>query len=498
MADSKATADYSKEYEFVLSWLETIDSTPGSRDSTRPTKRRKTNKDQHHIGPQPRRADSTRRRSRNRIPTPSNSSSSLSPASSASPPVPNLPRDTIKIHNMAGSSRKRTRSISDVDSASASAPGDYDDQDAPFDPTPKASRKGHMLRGWRQDSRSGRSTPSLASSSMASGASSPTKQFRYAAKQDTGFQALNFEPNIARLPPSLQRLRQSLASISFGQDILPLDLQPEVQELGDFPSFAFYDPRTHPTQWRIPPTALVRRIVKRAVECDQDHEGESSWNMDVHSHMLDFAFRDGGSDLIDYRYWFATHPFLILSVFDAILTRCSTGAKLVTGYRPKGASSKAVDFCVCLKPPESSTEAQAIESCTRSRPGLSINHTDWGNFCKHPIALSIETKRQSEWDRALLQIGTWHSAQWRALQFDAPLKAIDCLPGVVVQGHSWCFVASTLEDGRSKLYHKLDIGGTDSHFAAYKLVMALQCLASWIDDTYWPAFKADILGRVPS
>ncbi|RKK66756.1 hypothetical protein BFJ68_g18577, partial [Fusarium oxysporum] len=28
----------------------------------------------------------------------------------------------------------------------------------------------------------------------------------------------------------------------------------------------------------------------------------------------------------------------------------------------------------------------------------------------------METKRQAEWEKALLQIATWHSAQWRALQ----------------------------------------------------------------------------------
>ncbi|KAJ3531063.1 hypothetical protein NM208_g9045 [Fusarium decemcellulare] len=198
--------------------------------------------------------------------------------------------------------------------------------------------------------------------------------------------------------------------------------------------------------------------------------------MDVHRRLLDFAFRDAdGADLLDYRY--------------------CTGAQIITEYKPKGAPSKTVDFCVVIKPPEQSTEAATIDSLTGTRPGLSINQTDWGNFNKHPIALSIETKRQSEWEKALLQIGTWHSAQWRALDCSDEGESIQCLPGIIVQGHAWYFVASTLEDGRSKLYHKLDIGGTDSHFGVYKLAMALQCLASWIEHTYWPAFKAQVLGQ---
>lgn len=164
-----------------------------------------------------------------------------------------------------------------------------------------------------------------------------------------------------------------------------------------------------------------------------------------------------------------------------------------------GAPSKTVDFCVCIKPNKSSPEAQAIETLTDTRPGISINHTGWGNLRKHPIALSIETKREPDRDRALLQIGTWHSSQWRALQWQskADLTAIGFLPGIMVQGHSWQFVASTLQGGKSKLYHELEIGGTGSHFAVYKLAIALQCLGRWIEQTYWPAFKAAILD-IPS
>lgn len=195
-------------------------------------------------------------------------------------------------------------------------------------------------------------------------------------------------------------------------------------------------------------------------------------------------------------------PLLPPMRYSLILTLAchSTGAQILHEYKPYGASSKAVDFCVCIKPDASSAEAQAIEALTLSRPGFPINHTDWGNFNKHPIALSVETKRQAEWDRALLQIGTWHSSQWRALQrgSDAHMAGMGCLPGIIVQGHSWYFVASTVETGKAKLYHKLDIGGTDSHFRVYKLVVALQYLGEWIEGVYWPAFKQAVLSMAPT
>ncbi|RMJ07405.1 hypothetical protein CDV36_012993 [Fusarium kuroshium] len=320
MKDVYVIENHQDGYRFVYSWLETVDLTPPQTLFTRPVKRLKINKVH--------RQDSTRRCNGCEILTPSHSSLS--------------------------------------DSAYS------DDEESVYEQTPKASRQGDGLRGWRRDdrSRSGRSTPSLASSSAASGASSPTKQFRYAEKQETGFQPLNFEPNIHRLPPSLKSLRRSLNSISFGEAILPLELREKVEELGDFPQFAFFDSQTQSTKWRIPPTALVRQVVKRAVECDQNRQGESSWNMDVHRLLLDFAFQGADNDdLVDYRY--------------------CTGAQIVTEYKPKGAPSKMFDFCICIKPQDSSTEARVIESFTGERPGLSINHTDWGNFCKHPIALSI-------------------------------------------------------------------------------------------------------------
>jgi hypothetical protein len=175
----------------------------------------------------------------------------------------------------------------------------------------------------------------------------------------------------------------------------------------------------------------------------------------------------------------------------------STGAQLIHEYRPIGTSSKSVDFCVCIKPPESSIEGQKITKAIGTRPGISISHTEWGNFCRHPIALSIETKRQAEWEKALLQIATWHSAQWRALQFKTRVESIEFLAGVVVQGHSWYFVASTLEGGVSTLYHRITLGSTENHFDLFKLLIALQCLGSWIKDKYWPAFRADIL-RLPA
>jgi hypothetical protein len=82
---------------------------------------------------------------------------------------------------------------------------------------------------------------------------------------------------------------------------------------------------------------------------------------------------------------------------------------------------------------KASIEQQRIDAMITTRPGISINHTDWGDLCKNPIVLSIETKRQVSWEKALLQIGTWHSAQWRALRGN--IQTIEFLAGIIVQDH---------------------------------------------------------------
>ncbi|KAF5262735.1 hypothetical protein FOXYS1_6533 [Fusarium oxysporum] len=431
-----------KKSKLVSDWLLKIEKP--SDDSIHKEKRRKTNCKERYFNTE----DPC-----HRIPTPSNSSHD-------SQLVANPTHQTLQDASKS-MPRKRTRSITEM-------VGSDEEGDA-IDDTPKASS-----RGWRKKALdlSRGSTPSHASSSAASAASSPMKQLRYAAIQDAGFTTVPFVDNVQRLPPSLQKIRQELVNIGYGAAMLPQSMREELQSLGDFPDYAFYDPAPQPSQWRIPPIPLIRRLVSRAAECQRYNEGESSWNNDIHDSVLAWVFRETED----------------VAMFDY-----STGAQIIQEYRPIGTSSKSVDFCICIKPPESSVEGRKITEAIVTRPGISISHTEWGNFCRHPIALSIETKRQAEWEKALLQIATWHSAQWRALQFSTKVGSIEFLAGVIVQGHSWYFVASTLEDGVSTLYHRISLGSTESHFDLFKLLRALQCLASWIKDTYWPAFRADIL-----
>ncbi|EXU94970.1 hypothetical protein X797_011949 [Metarhizium robertsii] len=199
--------------------------------------------------------------------------------------------------------------------------------------------------------------------------------------------------------------------------------------------------------------------------------------MDVHSGFFEWVLRDDpeSSGPLDYRYCLTT--------------------SLLPQYKPKDAPSKMVDFCLAVEVGEE--EKRIINFLCRSRPGFSINHTNWGDLNKFPIAISVETKGHGDpYDTALLQVATWHASQWRSLRWGGKaLSAIEFLAGVIVIGHDWRFVATVLgEDDKATTFESIPMGSTDSIFGIYTLFAALQRLKRWAESTYWPAFKRDMLG----
>ncbi|KAJ4187798.1 hypothetical protein NW759_016877 [Fusarium solani] len=389
---------------------------------------------------------------------------------------------------MPSSSRKRTRT-DDHDSYDGSSPAHSDGRNNEITPRPGRFQQLELVpfsadRGTNSPSRSSASNQSVSASNQSrhgtvSNKSSPSKQFRNAEMKETGFYVGSFsrQPH----PESLRALRIELRDIGLGNGILPASLEIELRSLGsEIPRFAFDKDEatranTEEIATNLPPFSWVKRLVDRAVECQNDREGEASWNADVHAPVLEQVFRSdrfGSQGMVDFRY-------------------CPS-AQILPAYKPRDAPSKMVDFCLFIRPECGSPEEQAIKAICHTRSGQSINHTDLGNFCKHPIALSIETKRPGEQgDNAMLQMGTWHSAQWRSLRRH---RTIEFLPGLIVQGHAWQFVASILdESGKSLLLETVPLGRTDTEIGVYSLVVALLRLSRWIVEEYWPAFVEDML-----
>lgn len=158
-----------------------------------------------------------------------------------------------------------------------------------------------------------------------------------------------------------------------------------------------------------------------------------------------------------------------------------------------------VDFCICIDPSAdksaSSGAAITIDSLRRKLPGASINHTEYPAVSSWPIAASIETKPpHGDWAAATLQIGVWQAAQLRCLRRLGYRP--DFVPGIVIQGHDWSFVASVpgKEDGKGgALFTKIHMGGTETVLGIYSVVASLRRLLRWIEDEFWREFQTAVL-----
>lgn len=176
-----------------------------------------------------------------------------------------------------------------------------------------------------------------------------------------------------------------------------------------------------------------------------------------------------------------------------------------------------VDFCLYLNP----TDSLALQALGRRTPTLTVNHTDFAPLQLSPIILSIETKRPGkELDAAQLQMGVWHAAQWAFLRSvigltpqpltaeeevlrkekaKAALAELGFIPGIIVQGHRWLFVFSTLEGDKTVLWTERQFGTTQSILDTYAVVAGIRELARWARDVYVPWFQKSVLeGFQPS
>lgn len=166
---------------------------------------------------------------------------------------------------------------------------------------------------------------------------------------------------------------------------------------------------------------------------------------------------------------------------------------------------KKIDFCVYLDPRYDTIDtniASQVDSVRARLPLLSINPTDDLSLLSNPIAISIETKRPGEGlDTANLQVATFLTAHLTILQrlVDAgaaipvdegeKMPSVDdlgFLPGLIVQGNTWNFVAASRQDSRIIIWSETSLGSTGDIFGIYQIIASLQLLREWINATYWP------------
>ncbi|KAJ3545985.1 hypothetical protein NM208_g2239 [Fusarium decemcellulare] len=299
------------------------------------------------------------------------------------------------------------------------------------DMTPKApKRRGRLYHAIRSASE----TSSRSRNSSRSKVSSPLKQQRDATGEESGYRIVSIKRYEDLQPDSLKEMRRVLEDIEYGIR----DPKDEFQK-SKFPQTAFFDAALATNlpsgvDWRWPDMSWVDGLFDRVAEYLEENEAEAGWNIGIHAPIHDWTFHKD---------------------------------------KPR---PRFLDYTSCTL-----TQISTMFKPTKSKSKL------------------IETKREGEdYTNAINQMATWHSAQLRSLCYLSPgisrtLSHIELLPGIIVQGHDWNFVATIQRDKKVFTFHKLPIGTTLSRQGIFKVLLALQYLKHWIQIEYWSAFKMDIL-----
>ncbi|TQN64967.1 hypothetical protein CSHISOI_10466 [Colletotrichum shisoi] len=336
-------------------------------------------------------------------------------------------------------------------------------------------------------------TTSASSASVRSRKSSPTKAFTRLEISNPlklrfdEFDGINTD---CPIPEALQQVRIRLGAFGTNQRIIPRQDRALAEPLvkgSPFPltDTAYYDDDESCRYGRLVPVDEVRTITNNSRFCAMHRAAEVVWNTEVHQRILRCALRgeDGNirSNLVNF-------------------TICTSA--LINRHIVNRGPSKMVDFCFYIDSDVASRSDPAVKDAVTDlrawSPSEAVNHTDFTMMRNHPIALSIESKKQAgSHDDATLQIGTWHAAQWkffarRRASKGMTLDGLDFLPGLIVQGNDWFFVASTRKDDETTLWTEQPIGSTRSALGTYQVIRAVQYLAWWCEDVYWPWFKENI------
>ena len=362
------------------------------------------------------------------------------------------------------------------------------------DQTPRARTKrgrGHPLIASPGTSLPVR-TESQSGQSELSSRSSPSKQMSAMELSSGGFECRIISLTDPKLPPALSGLLEELEECNIGLGVVSRNLQAKIHDMARldrsfhlFKEHIFASPTDRDRLGPTPSLDDVASLLEEAKACRLMFQSEPSWNTMVH------------------------YPLLKLAVYgprrrDQLvgMVPC-TNAKIIREYLPPCSQFKKIDLCVYVVPDMDGVADNAIKSTREDLPCQTINHTDYYPLRNWPIAVSIETKNQAgdKLAAAELQLGTWHTAQWKLLE-DLVAKSggsfvdLPFLPAVVVKGDEWSFVATTRDGSKTVLWFNTVFGSTKTPLGVYSAVWGLQRLTKWASDIYWPWFRKNAL-RIP-
>ncbi|RBR09580.1 uncharacterized protein FIESC28_09799 [Fusarium coffeatum] len=277
------------------------------------------------------------------------------------------------------------------------------------------------------------------------------------AVAEDGVEVAPLQISDKRIPHSLIALSRNISNVV---GVVPKYLEAEIAKLNerndspytDFGSHVFLDsektylPHLAPTI----ELAAVQLIVAGAADACRNQFDESGWNTTVHAPLLYLVFYGKecrGTQL---------HRF-----------QACTRAGVQPAYLINNAQGKKVHF-VFYVDAQYDSDPQPHQLINKIRPILkdtSIDHSSQASLCAHPISVKLLGDKVDE---------------------------LEFIPGIIVHGDQWFFVASTYSRSTNKTilwYSRSCFGSTDALLWTFKAIASIQHLRAWSDEILWRWYK---------
>ncbi|KAG4272803.1 hypothetical protein FPRO04_10318 [Fusarium proliferatum] len=324
-------------------------------------------------------------------------------------------------------------------------------------------------------SRPDRSVTDTGSSQRSSGTVkqlSPKKVMSKLSVTPNGLMQKPLKASDPLVPKSLVQLEKEMESIADGHGVVPEYLQAEMCDKTiddcDFTTGMFdKNAAKYSDSHREVNLYDIIAIMASANNCQEDLLDEHTWNNHVHTPLLNAAF-------------YGKYP--CPPQLDGFLT-CTT-ATILPEYKIKAAPGKKVDYVAYINPDNDKAHPNARAIIDKYRANFaedSINHTGYRKVT--PISFSIETKRSGQdVQKAQLQLGN-----------------LSFIPGIIVEGHQWRFVASTYVGGKT-IFWKMDrpFGSTGKLFPTFRIIAGIRRLRTWSSQVFWPWYTEFVLNPKPA
>ncbi|OBS22690.1 hypothetical protein FPOA_09022 [Fusarium poae] len=246
---------------------------------------------------------------------------------------------------------------------------------------------------------------------------------------------------------------------------------------------AFYEPTWKEPRQERRLLPIVKEIVQSAEKCCSQEFDKTGWNSLVYTPILSAALQN-------------MMPYPDRQGVD--FAPCERAAiRLV--YEKFSIAKPHVDFMLYMVPSATNDRLAHKALLKRRDEHGSVNFTPFRPTSKYPVGLTIKSKDGENRLSPEVHLSAWQAAQWRSLceMAGSDIKGLEFLPGIIVDGHEWKFIATTWKNGRTTLLSSLPLGSTTTEVGVYRIMAGIKLLSKWVVYVFWPWYREFCLGLEP-